>query len=120
MDVENPVPKDVVHVVIQHIIVIVNVKFNIGNKVIINNIVSWSLVLEMLIIVSQAYRGVQSHYNMTTAYDGILFAAMGILIGINVLIMVLFAIDTLRLKMHVPRSVQTAILIGWLVVCMEG
>ncbi|NAS13290.1 hypothetical protein [Poritiphilus flavus] len=85
-------------------------------KNILNNIVSWSLLLEMVIIVSQAYRGVQSHYNMNTPYDGILFGAMGILISINVLIMVLFAIDTIRLKMRVPRSVQTAILLGWLVV----
>ena len=48
--------------------------------------------------------------------DGLLFAAMGILIAINVLIMVLFIIDTLRLKMKTEQSVQWAILFGWIIV----
>ncbi len=85
-------------------------------KNIINNIVSWSLLFEIIIIFSQAYRGVQSHYNVSSAYDGMLFAAMGILIAVNVLIMVLFAIDSVRLKLKVPKSVQIAILLGWLIV----
>ncbi|MEL6916843.1 MAG: hypothetical protein AAFO99_03840 [Bacteroidota bacterium] len=82
----------------------------------IRNIVSWTLLLEIGIIVFQGARGVQSHYNQSNAFDGILFGMMGILIAINVLIMVLFIIDTLRLKLNVPKSVQWAILLGWSVV----
>lgn len=85
-------------------------------KNIIRNIVSWTLLIEIAIIVFQAARGVQSHYNESTLMDGLLFAAMGILIGINVLIMVLFIIDTARLKLKTPKSIQWAILMGWLVV----
>lgn len=85
-------------------------------KKIISGLVTWSLFIEMVIIPLQAARGVQSHYNMESAFDGILFGSMGLLIGLNVLIMVLFIVDTLRLKMRVSAPVQLAILFGWLVV----
>lgn len=83
---------------------------------IIDNVVAWTLVVEILIICMQAARGVQSHYNTTTAFDGILFAIMGLFIGINVVVMALFIFDSIRLKMKVARTMQYAILMGWLVV----
>ncbi len=83
---------------------------------IINNVVAWTLLVEIVIIVYQASRGVMSHYNQTSLFDGLLFAAMGILIGINVVVMAFFVIETIRLKLNTPRSVQWAILMGWLVV----
>ena len=73
---------------------------------IINNLVSWSLLIEVGIILSQGARGVQSHYNQSSLLDGLLFAAMGLFIALNVLIMILYIIDTLRLKMKTERSVQ--------------
>lgn len=82
----------------------------------INNIVTWTLFLEVGIITYQASRGVQSHYNASSLFDGLLFAAMGILTAINVLIMVLFIFDTIRLKLKTPKSIQWAILLGWLIV----
>lgn len=85
-------------------------------KWIINGIVSWTLIAELGIIVYQGAMGVQSHYNMSSEFDALLFAAMGILIGINVLIMVLFIIDTIRLKLKTEKSIQWAILIGWVVI----
>ncbi|MEO1051030.1 MAG: hypothetical protein AAFX87_10400 [Bacteroidota bacterium] len=85
-------------------------------KNIINNLTSWTLLFEVLIITYQAARGVRSHYNQSSVFDGILFAMMGLLIAINVLIMVLFAFETIRLKLNTARSVQWAILIGWIVV----
>ena len=85
-------------------------------KWIINGVTAWTLLFELGIIVYQAARGVLSHYNITSAYDGILFGAMGILIAINVLIMVLFIFDTIRLKLKTDKSIQWAILIGWIVV----
>ena len=90
--------------------------FSRRKKNIINNIVSWTLLAEIGIIFYQAARGVLSHYNQSSAFDGILFAWMGILIGVNVLIMAFFVIETLRLRLKTPRSVQWAILMGWLVV----
>ena len=85
-------------------------------KAIINHITAWTLLLEFLIIFYQGSRGVQSHYNIATPLDGILFMFMGVFVGINVLTMVLFVIDTLRLKLKVAKSVQWAILLGWLIV----
>jgi len=85
-------------------------------KNIINNLTSWTLLPEILIIVTQAARGIQSHYNQSSLLDGILFGTMGILIAINVLIMILFIIDTARLKLKVPRPIQWALLMGWMVV----
>ncbi len=83
-------------------------------KHILRNIVAFTLLAENGIIVLQAYRGVQSHYNVATPLDGILFSLMGMLIGINVFLMVLFALDALRLRLNVPRSVQWGIFFGWI------
>jgi len=84
-------------------------------KNIINNLVIWTLLIELAIIVYQGSRGVRSHYNEETLFDGILFMAMGLLIAINVLLMLLFIIDTIRLKLKTTKSIQFAILTGWLV-----
>ena len=84
-------------------------------KNIIINIVAWSLLLENIIIVTQGARGVQSHYNFNSAFDGMLFAMMGILIAINVTVMAFFVIETLRLKLKVSRPLQWAILAGWII-----
>ena len=43
---------------------------------------------------------------------------MGILISVNVLIMVLFAFETVRLKLNTTKSVQWAILMGWLIILL--
>ncbi|MFD2564503.1 hypothetical protein [Aquimarina rubra] len=85
-------------------------------KNILNNIVAWTLLLELGIIFYQASRGVPSHYNESTPFDAILFLGMGFFIGINVLIMVLFIFDTIRLKLKTTKSIQYALLMGWLIV----
>ncbi len=82
---------------------------------IINNLTSWTLLFEIGIIVYQGARGVPSHYNQSSLFDGLLFAAMGILVAVNVLIMAFLAFDTIRLKMKVQRPVQIAILMGWVI-----
>lgn len=45
-----------------------------------------TMLVEVGLIYMQAFRGTTSHYNIYTAFDGIVFAAMGIFIGINSLI----------------------------------
>lgn len=90
--------------------------FSIRKKNIITNIVAITLLLEIAIIIYQGVRGVQSHYNISNPFDGILFAAMGILIAINVVIMVLFIFETIRLKLNTTKTVQWAILLGWIIV----
>ncbi|WP_430410670.1 hypothetical protein [Kordia sp.] len=90
--------------------------YSTRKKNILNNIVSWTLLLEIGIIFYQASRGVRSHYNQDSLFDGLLFAAMGILIAINVLVMILFAFDAARLKMNVAKPIQVAIFLGWIVI----
>ena len=83
---------------------------------IINRTTSWTLLIEIFIIVYQAFRGVQSHYNISSAFDAILYSSMGLLIGINVLIMILFVIDAIRLKLSTTPPMRWAILMGWIIV----
>lgn len=85
---------------------------------VIDNIVAWSLLFEILIILGQAARGVQSHYNQDTPLDGILFGIMGLLIGINVIIMALLLFDTIKLKMQVQLPMQIAIGLGWAILLL--
>ncbi|MDA7501925.1 hypothetical protein N8482_01490 [Chitinophagales bacterium] len=81
----------------------------------LNGIVSWTLLIESVLIICQASRGVQSHYNTSHPFDGLVFAAMGVFIAINVLIMALFIFDTIRLKLKTPKLLQWAILLGWVI-----
>lgn len=82
----------------------------------ITGTVAWTLLIEMIIIPLQAVRGVQSHYNQSTPFDGIMFGCMGLLIGINVLVMTLLLIDAIRLKLKTEKAVQWAIVLGWAIV----
>ena len=90
--------------------------FSKRKKDIIRNIVSWSMVFEIAIIVLQGARGVRSHYNLCTPLDSILFAAMGIFVGINVLVMVFFIIETLRVKPKVSNPMRWAFFMGWVII----
>lgn len=90
--------------------------FSRRKKNMVNNIVSWTMALEICIVVFQAARGVSSHYNQSSLFDGILFGMMGMLIAIIVCTMVFFIIETIRLKLDTPRPIQWGILLGWAVV----
>lgn len=90
--------------------------FSQRKKNLINTIVSWTLLIETGLIIYQGSRGVQSHYNLSNPFDALIFAAMGILIAINVLIMVLFIFDTIRFKLKTPKLLQWTILLGWVIV----
>ena len=90
--------------------------FSKKKKNLINNIVCWTLLIELGLIIYQASGGVQSHYNISNPFDGLIFAAMGILIAINVIIMALFIFETIRLKLKTPKLLQWAILLGWVIV----
>ena len=78
--------------------------------------VGFTMFLDLLIIIFQGSRGVQSHYNMSSPIDALLYLIMGIFVGINVLFMLLFIIDTIRLKMNTSKAIQWSVLIGWVVV----
>ena len=92
--------------------------FSNRKKSIINNTTAVTLLIEVLIIIAQAARGVRSHYNMESPLDGLLFAAMGILVGINVLTMALFFVETIRKKLDTTKAIQWAILMGWIIILL--
>src|SRR5690606_30323337 len=94
--------------------------YSIKEKRIINGIVAWTLFIELDIIICQASRGVQSQYNTTSLFDVVLYMCMGLLTMINVLILIILVIDTIRLKLHTDKSVQWAILVGWLIVLFSS
>lgn len=56
------------------------------------------MFLEVSLIIMQAARGVSSHFNITTAFDGLIFSLMGVLILINTLILIWITIRFFILK----------------------
>lgn len=73
----------------------------------ISNFIATVMVIESVLILTQAARGVPSHFNEATALDGSLFAAMGIMIGIDTIMMVII------LMMFIRPSVKLAPLYLW-------
>ncbi|WP_222940424.1 hypothetical protein [Hymenobacter sp. BT491] len=50
--------------------------------------VSVSMLVEMLCIYLQAYRGTTSHFNISSAFDGLIFGLMGMFIMLNTLLVI--------------------------------
>ncbi len=50
------------------------------------------MIVEMIIVVVQGARGVRSHFNFDTGLDSLMFAAMGILILINTVLILILSI----------------------------
>ena len=92
--------------------------FSKWKKWTINGITAWTMLIELVIIFYQGARGVHSHYNFDSQFDASLFAAMGVFVGINVVLMVFFLIETIRLKMKTKKSIQWGILLGWVIIIL--
>jgi hypothetical protein len=56
------------------------------SKKIISWVVLITMLVEIIVIVYQASQGERSHFNITSAFNGLLFATMGIFIAINTVI----------------------------------
>ena len=75
----------------------------------LDSILGWTLVIEFPLVLVQAFRGVRSHFNMDTVFDGIIFGSMGILIFINSLaLLFLFGTAFVR-KLDTYAAMQKAI-----------
>ena len=48
-----------------------------------------------------------------------LFQSSGNFIGVNVIVMVVFIIDTIRLKLTTTKAMQYAILMGWIIMLLK-
>ena len=54
--------------------------------------IAMAMIIEITCIIMQSARGVQSHFNNASAFDGIIFGIMGITIAISTFAMILFLV----------------------------
>jgi len=75
--------------------------------------ISWgiaaTMIVEMVCIVFQAARGVQSHFNYSTTFDAIIFMLMGTAIAINTLLFIWMTILFFVVSMSLPPTYRLAI-----------
>ena len=73
-----------------------------------------TMFLETPLIFVQAFRGVRSHFNITTPLDGLIFGAMGILILLNSLGLIWMIITAFTKRFETSLAMQRAIQFAWL------
>ncbi|WP_167138204.1 hypothetical protein [Diaminobutyricimonas sp. TR449] len=69
-------------------------------------------VAETALITLQTWRGVPSHFNFTTAFDALVFSAMGAVVSVIALVLVVLTVLTFTSMRDVPGSVKLAIRAG--------
>lgn len=72
-----------------------------------------TMILEISIITIQAYRGVQSHYNETTALNGIMFGLMGLAVGIFTMIAFWLFVKSFSPKLEFSNAMKWSFRIAW-------
>lgn len=80
--------------------------------------IALTMVLEMALLLSQAARGTSSHFNFATAYDAAVFGAMGMLIGINSLLVFVLLLLFLLRPAEIERTYLWGIRLGLLVLLL--
>ena len=82
------------------------------------NFISYGLTillsLENILITYQASRGVKSHYNVVTQFDGMIFMVMGIAVGFITLFMFWFLIKSFSPKLEASIITRWGFRIAWL------
>jgi len=82
-------------------------------------VLRWAFILTMIgenvLITMQAWRGVTSHFNETTTFDGAVFSAMGTMIAVNTIAaLVLLILFVFVPRQPLPRAVLAGIRFGLL------
>lgn len=89
-------------------------QWNPGRMTRLSKWMAWLLNLEVALIVMQGARGVQSHYNIATPFDGIVFGVMGGLIGLATIIMGYLTWIAWTKPLNIRKPLLWAIRIGLL------
>lgn len=79
----------------------------------LDTLLGWSLVLEVPLVMVQAVRGVRSHFNDETIFDGTIFGIMGLLIGINSIALIWMMATAFRRRLLTDKSTQLSIQFGF-------
>jgi hypothetical protein len=74
-----------------------------------------AMYVEMVIIATQAARGIKSHFNFDTALDASLYALMGMMIGFAMFCSIVLAIYLFRTKLDLPEHLVIALRLGLLI-----
>lgn len=82
-------------------------------------VIGITMLIEIFIILYQASRATASHFNFSTSFDSILFATMGIMIGLNVVVTIIVLLLFLFSKTSLDKAYLLAIRIG-LVIFLLG
>jgi hypothetical protein len=82
---------------------------------IISRVTVITMFVEIIIILFQAFRGVPSHFNMSTPLDGILFGVMGLLIGVSTVMSIWMLLLYLFGKTSTHSTYRLGIILGFVV-----
>lgn len=87
-------------------------------KTVFANIIIYTMLIEIVIIVGQAAVGEQSHFNKSSILGGVLYGIMGLSIAIAFIMICLTTIDYFRMKTQLSASLLWAIRIGLLIMIL--
>lgn len=73
-----------------------------------------AMIVENTIIAMQSLRGVRSHMNIATPFDGIAFGIMGVFIAFNTVLLAILLVLFLRTRNGLPQPVRWGIDLGLL------
>jgi hypothetical protein len=94
-----------------------------GTKKVIGYGASLLLAGELVLITMQAARGTTSHFNNNTAFDGMVFSAMGLMIVVNTALIAYLLVVYFRAGIELPRSILWGMRLGvilFLLASLEG
>jgi len=72
-----------------------------------------TMILEMPLLLIQVIRGVPSHFNISTPFNGFVFGAMGILIFLNSLGLIWMMITAFTKRLETSQPMQRAVQFAW-------
>jgi hypothetical protein len=84
-----------------------------------SRVISWGVIAmmvgEIVLIVMQAARGTTSHFNNKTAFNGVVFSVMGLMILVNTALIIYLTYLYFRSKFDLPKAIVWGMRLGLIV-----